>query len=482
MKKNKLNFLAFLCFTLFLNINWSQTTFNYSGVADTYTVPANASLISIEVSGGEGGAGNGGVGGLGATMIGTFSVSPGDVLDVIVGGAGALFNNAGGGGGGTGVIFNGNPMIIAGGGGGGATNAPGYGGLTTLDGGNSSGLGGLAGNGGEKGYKSGDCGWAGGGGGFLTDGFGGDGAWDGGTPGVAGTLGGGKSWANGGAGGLDGGCQFQPNNGAFGCGGGGAGEYAGSGGGGYSGGGGGQYTDPVAANYGGGGGGSINNGTDQTNTANNHAGDGEIIITVLCTNTPSAFSVDACASYTVPSGDETYVVSGVYNDTIPNATGCDSIMTITVSVNVINNATTIAGVTITADQVGSSYQWIDCNDNDAVIAGETNQSFTAETNGDFAVIITDNGCADTSDCVTISGVGIADDSNLGLSFYPNPTTGKVTFESSNTINLIEIYNITGQKLITFTNNTIDISELTEGIYVVKIISADDTKIRQLVKE
>lgn len=50
-------------------------------------------------------------------------------------------------------------------------------------------------------------------------------------------------------------------------------------------------------------------------------------------DTESAYSVTACNSYTVPSGDETYTSNGTYRDTIPNAAGCDSIMDITVNFN-----------------------------------------------------------------------------------------------------------------------------------------------------
>lgn len=73
------------------------TTYSYTGGPQTYTVPAGVTLIQIEVAGGEGGEGDGGSGGMGATMIGTFEVSPGDVLEVVVGGAGE-FGGAGGGG------------------------------------------------------------------------------------------------------------------------------------------------------------------------------------------------------------------------------------------------------------------------------------------------------------------------------------------------------------------------------------------------
>ncbi len=62
-------------------------------------------------------------------------------------------------------------------------------------------------------------------------------------------------------------------------------------------------------------------------------GDSIMTISVNMANSSSSFSFSGCGFYTVPSGDETYAVSGVYMDTIPNVLGCDSVMTITVSIN-----------------------------------------------------------------------------------------------------------------------------------------------------
>lgn len=56
------------------------------------------------------------------------------------------------------------------------------------------------------------------------------------------------------------------------------------------------------------------------------------IQSLLISGTTSSFSVTACGSYTVPSNDTTYTASGIYMDTIPNANGCDSIMTIDVTI------------------------------------------------------------------------------------------------------------------------------------------------------
>ena len=47
----------------------------------------------------------------------------------------------------------------------------------------------------------------------------------------------------------------------------------------------------------------------------------------------STISVTACDTYTVPSGDETYVISGSYMDTLSSSAGCDSVLIINLTIN-----------------------------------------------------------------------------------------------------------------------------------------------------
>ncbi len=269
-------------------------TFNYTGSVQTYTVPVGVTSINIDARGAQGGGSNGGAGGLGARMVGDYPVTPGTVLNIVVGQQGLLqvggnAQNSSGGGGGTFVYTTGpNTLLVAAGGGGGKCNYtgsgplhPGAAGSITTNGNASSdgaGLGGVAGNGGGAGLWSGiPC--AGGGTGWLSNGggpYGGLGfaTWVGG-PGFCGGAGGG-------CGGV----------GGFGGGGGGGNHYGGGGGGGgYSGGGGG--TDPTH----GGGGGSFSSGTGQANVAGFQLGNGQVIITpqgtgcVSNTRTPISVSV-----------------------------------------------------------------------------------------------------------------------------------------------------------------------------------------------
>ncbi len=54
-----------------------------------------------------------------------------------------------------------------------------------------------------------------------------------------------------------------------------------------------------------------------------------------CSPTNSSISVTQCSNYTSPSGNYTWNSSGTYNDTIPNAAGCDSVITINLTINTL---------------------------------------------------------------------------------------------------------------------------------------------------
>jgi hypothetical protein len=138
-----------------------------------------------------------------------------------------------------------------------------------------------------------------------------------------------------------------------------------------------------------------------------------------CTESTAALTEATCDFYIVPSGDETYTSSGIYMDTIPNSAGCDSVLTIDVTINTVDPSVTQLGEVLTANATAAAYQWIDCGDS-SVIAGETSQNYTATVNGSYAVIVTENGCTDTSACFTVGNIGIVENSSQLLRIYPNP--------------------------------------------------------------
>ena len=83
-------------------------------------------------------------------------------------------------------------------------------------------------------------------------------------------------------------------------------------------------------------------------------------------------------------------------------------LTITDSQNAFTTGVTVNGGTLTADRdlSGTTYQWVDCDNGNIEIIGETNQSFTPVQDGNYAVVLTTNGCQDISDCVVSTFLGV----------------------------------------------------------------------------
>ena len=165
-------------------------------------------------------------------------------------------------------------------------------------------------------------------------------------------------------------------------------------------------------------------------------------------------------------------------------------MTLDLTINNVSDITTsISSTTISANNTGATYQWLDCDDVNSVIIGETGQSYTATVNGNYAVELTENGCVDTTSCVSITTVGIMENSfGNKLLVYPNPTSGNFSvdlgaaYENSQ----ITIIDISGKLIDSKTitqSQTLNLSiEEPAGIYIVSIQTDDKKAVIRLIKE
>jgi hypothetical protein len=209
-----------------------------------------------------------------------------------------------------------------------------------------------------------------------------------------------------------------------------------------------------------------------------------------CTNTFSSLFITNCDAYFWVLTGQTYTSSGSYNDTIPNTAGCDSVITLNLTINSVSDiSTSVVGTTISANNASATYQWLDCNNNNAVIPGETNQSYTASANGLFAVELTENGCVDTSACVNITTVGIFENTSIGqFAVYPNPTNGQISIVFANELEVVQITlrNVMGQVVFQKKYSSEDHIDLTfegsPGIYFLEIVEKDISTVLKLIKE
>ncbi|NOQ71509.1 MAG: T9SS type A sorting domain-containing protein [Crocinitomix sp.] len=190
-----------------------------------------------------------------------------------------------------------------------------------------------------------------------------------------------------------------------------------------------------------------------------------------CGEVNHAFSEFACDSYTVPSGDETYYETGTYNDTLTTESGCDSVITISLTINDEAVSLESGGVVLTAYPGDEEYVWIDCNDDYAVIPGETEQTFTPTESGSYAVIVTNGDCVDTTDCFVLFGVGVQNFSNENnFTLFPNPSAGSITFTAESAM-LIRIFDQSGKLVLEMDvekgANLVDLEGLADGVYFVE---------------
>lgn len=208
-------------------------------------------------------------------------------------------------------------------------------------------------------------------------------------------------------------------------------------------------------------------------------------------NSVSTISVSACDNYLSPSGFYNWTVTGTYTDTIPSATGCDSILTINLTIDTVDvGLVNIAGM-LQSNQANATYQWLDCNNNYAAISGETFRTYLPPNSpGSYAVQVSVNGCVDTSSCETIVPTGFKDAlANGKISIYPNPGSGVINIqtENSQTIDMIRIIDVSGRVILekNVLGNSlskIDISSEAPGIYLVEIFQSSNVSRKLYIKD
>lgn len=205
----------------------------------------------------------------------------------------------------------------------------------------------------------------------------------------------------------------------------------------------------------------------------------ETAFTIVTITQPAVISasqtVSLCAGDSLIVGTNTYSSSGVYTNTLTAANGCDSILTTNLTIQPpIDVTISLTGVVITAATAGAgvTYQWVNCNTN-SIILEATNQTYSPTASGSYAVIISQNGCSDTSDCMNLVKAGI-NENDLPKKFYiyPNPATNQLNIKVVD-YKLLDtdytIYDSIGKSVITgkfITENTaVDLKELPSGIYL-----------------
>ena len=214
-------------------------------------------------------------------------------------------------------------------------------------------------------------------------------------------------------------------------------------------------------------------------------------ITSMDAPTPKATSncvgtITASTNITFPITDQTITkIVWTYDDKNGNVVTQHQMINWTA----MNVSTSLSENTITANNVNGTYRWLDCDNNNVPLSGENMQSFTATVDGNYAVEITEEGCVDTSACISIIKTSLSEFKyNEKLVVFPNPSSNNFNVGFGKVVEdvVLEVTDIQG-KLVSTTQiqNSSEASlELNEtpGIYLLTIKSKKDQKTILLIKE
>lgn len=205
-------------------------------------------------------------------------------------------------------------------------------------------------------------------------------------------------------------------------------------------------------------------------------------------------SIPLTIDTTICAGEGFEINGTLYNTTVSGAQftipglTADTVVTLNLTVREAIDLSLSTGISdLTINQTGAEYQWFNCADS-LLIQGEDQQTFEPATNGEYAAIITLNGCADTTSCEEFtSTVSISEQNAFSLKLFPNPNNGIFTLTTNETNLTLDITSLEGKvivsnvRLINF-NETVNVSSLESGVYFATVRSNSGLKtIRFVVK-
>ena len=197
-------------------------------------------------------------------------------------------------------------------------------------------------------------------------------------------------------------------------------------------------------------------------------------------------------NYTFPDGTllENVERDTVHTSLLATGQGCDSLVTVHLTVTRVDTGVTVESITLTAVAENASYQWVDCDDNYTPVEGATERSFTPAENGSYAVIVSDGTCSDTSSCHAVTTVGIAGIYADGsLEVFPVPAHDKVTlrYGDGTLTGTVTLMSVIGKKILSLqvweaSSVEIPLTGLKHGVYFLKVTAAGHMQVLRIMKE
>ena len=168
--------------------------------------------------------------------------------------------------------------------------------------------------------------------------------------------------------------------------------------------------------------------------------------------------------------------------TLSSVSGCDSIVTLNLTISPLVTTIVQNGNDIEASVVNGTapytYLWS---------TGETNAIITPSANGLYSVVVSDaDSClSDTAIFLVefVNTTGIENWSN-SVSIYPNPTSDILTISIGNYSGLIttNVYDLFGRKIIITNEKEVSLKAFADGVYILELTAGNYSYTTRIVKE
>jgi hypothetical protein len=228
------------------------------------------------------------------------------------------------------------------------------------------------------------------------------------------------------------------------------------------------------------------NNSDTLNLKSILGCDSIVRLNLIIKNTASStFTTSACGSYYWAAKNKTYTTSN-NTDTVKliNAAGCDSIVTLNLTIYQNPNPAIIKTGNVLSTQLYNIYQWLYNGSN---ISGAVQQSYTAASNGSYQVEVTDaNNCKGISASLNVIVSSLNEVDKDCFNIYPNPTEKLLYIETNEPEEWNAVISDSKGaqiKQIQFQKSTqLDINNYAPGVYYIQLTSKEEVLNYKFIKK
>ncbi len=192
-------------------------------------------------------------------------------------------------------------------------------------------------------------------------------------------------------------------------------------------------------------------------------------------------SAAICEGESYEFNNESLLESGTFTAMIVAENGCDSLVTLDLTVHPLP----VVSITennniITADAGFQTYQWYF---NGVVVDGATTASLEVENSGAYHVGVTDdNGCSNISESIDFINTSTTILADWDARVYPNPSQDVLFIDWNESSFEAELFDISGRSVMKGMASMNDVSHLGKGVYVLRIQVAEHSLTKLILKD